>query len=161
MSFSNILSNNGGDDDLARLFDETEAAADFLPVPLGTYECHIVDGKFVTSRNGKPGYCLTLKIIDGEHIGRRLWHTCWLTPAAMPQTKRELLKFGVTSLGLLNKPLPRYIRCKCRVVIRKDDSGKEWNEVKSFEVIGIDPYEDPFAPTSNPDVAPEIDPFFF
>ena len=76
--------------------------------------------------------------------GRSTW---WMTPAAMPQTKRDLGKLGVTSLEQLENPLPRFIRCKCKLALRKDDDGNEANRLKSFEVVGIDiPEADAFAP---------------
>ena len=70
----------------------------------------------------------------------------------MPQTKRDLGKLGVTSLEQLENPLPRFIRCKCKLALRKDDDGNEANRLKSFEVIGIDILEvDAFAPTEQVD----------
>lgn len=147
MRLSDILSNDSGDD-LKKLFDETEAAGEMAPLPPGDYVAHITDGELETSRNkGTPGYKLTFKVVEGEYVGRRFWCDCWLTPAALPQTKRDLAKLGVTSLEQLEQPLPRFIRCKCKLALRRDDDGNERNRLKSFEVVGIDkPEEDPFAP---------------
>lgn len=162
MSFSDMLANNnGGDDDLARLFGQTEAAKEFSALPAGNYEAHIIEGKLEASRTkGTPGYKLTFRVISGEHQGRRLWLDLWLTPAAMPHTKRDLMKLGVTTLGQLNQPLPELIRCKCKVVVRRNDEGNEKNVVRSFEVIGIDKTENPFAPSSTADTTNDLDPFF-
>jgi hypothetical protein len=148
MRLSDILSNSGGNDDLKNLFDTTEAAGEISPLPNGEYVAHIVAGELETSRvKGTPGYKLTFKVIEGEFIGRRFWLDCWLTPAAMPQTKRDLLKLGVNSLEQLENPLPRFIRCKCKLALRRDDDGNESNRVKSFEVVGFDKADDdPFAP---------------
>ena len=67
----------------------------------------------------------------------------------MPQTKRDLGKLGVANLEQLENPLPRFIRCKCRLARRKGDDGNESNRLKSFEVLGVDPPEaDPFAPVA-------------
>ena len=33
-----------------------------------------------------PGYKIEFEILDGDYRGRKLWHDCWLTPAALPQT---------------------------------------------------------------------------
>jgi hypothetical protein len=93
--------------------------------------------------------------LDGEFAKRKVWHDCWLTEAALPQSKRDLGKLGVTSLDQLNQPLPRGIRCKVRVVLRTDDSGTQFNRVRSFEVVGIDPPEaNPFAPQPDGDGQP-------
>lgn len=153
MRLSDILAQGSGDD-LKKLFDDTEAVGEMAPLPPGDYVAHIVAGELETSRNkGTPGYKLTFKVVEAEHAGRKFWLDCWLTPAALPQTKRDLAKLGVTALEQLDRPLPRFIRCRCKLTLRRDDNGEERNRVKQFEVIGIDPPEaDPFAPAG--DVAP-------
>ena len=61
--------------------------------------------------------------------------------------KRDLAKLGVTALEQLERPLPPGIRCRVKLTLRNDDDGSEYNRVKTFEVVGIDPPEvDPFAP---------------
>jgi len=124
-------------DELARQFEEAEAAGDMMPLPRGTYRCRITDGELVTSKSGTPGYSLTFTVDDGEHKSRRLWHTLWLTPAALPMTKRDLLKLGVTSLDMLDRPLPPGIVCDVKVALRVDDDGVERNRVVSFNVVAV------------------------
>jgi len=139
----------GGDrDDLARAWDQTEAAADLGPLPRGTYIATILSGEPTASRRDTPGYKLTFQVVEGEHAGRRFWHDLWLTKAALPMTKRDLLKVGVKSLDQLDRPLPPGIRCQVRLALQRDDDGSERNRVQSFEVIGIDP-PDPFAPADD------------
>ncbi len=149
MKLSDILRDGAGDD-IRDVWDSTEAAGEMGPLPPGEYVAHIKAGELETSRtNATPGYKLTFQVIDGEFAGRRFWHDCWLTPAALPQTKRDLAKLGVTALEQLERPLPRFIRCKVKLALRRDDDGNERNRVKLFEVIGIDPPEaDPFAPAT-------------
>ena len=144
---SDIL-RNGDADRLQNAWNTTQAAGEFGLLPADEYVCHVERGELETSRsNGTPRYKLKFVVIDGEHKGRKVWHDCWLTEAAMPHTKRDLGKLGVTSLDQLERPLPPGIRCKVRVVIHKNDKGNEHNDVKSFEVVGIDtPKADPFAP---------------
>jgi len=141
-----ILNGSGGD--FNDVWNNTTAAGDFGPVPRGEYICHVTQGELESSRTkGTPGYKIEFKVIEGEHKGRKLWHDCWLTEAAMPQSKRDLGKLGISSLAQMEQPLPRWFRCKVVVVLRKDDDGIERNRVRSFEVIGIDkPEADPFAP---------------
>lgn len=152
MRLSDILASGGARDDLKKLWDQTEAAGEMGPIPAGEYIARIVAGDYETSRTkGTPGYRLTFEVLEGAYAGRRLWHDCWLTPAALPGSKRDLAKLGVTSLDQLDSPLPRWIRCRCQVALRRDDAGIERNRVKCFEVIGLDkPEEDPFAPVSAP-----------
>ncbi|QDS86103.1 hypothetical protein EC9_02610 [Rosistilla ulvae] len=152
MNLSDILAGSGGGD-IRDLWDSTEAAGEMGPLPPGEYIAHIIAGELETSRtNSTPGYKLTFSVIEGDYIGRRFWLDCWLTPAALPQTKRDVAKLGVKSLEQLERPLPRGIRCKCKLALRKDDNGDERNRVKSFDVVGIDPPEvDPFAPATPSD----------
>ena len=124
-------------DELARQYAETEAAGDMLPLPRGAYRARVTDGELVESKGGTPGYSLTFTVDDGEHKGRRLWHTAWLTPAALPMTKRDLAKLGVTSLDMLDKPLPAGFVCDVKVVVRADDDGTERNRVVSFAVVDV------------------------
>jgi hypothetical protein len=139
-------------DELARKFAETEAAGDMLPLPRGSYRCRVTDGELVTSKGGTPGYTLTFTVDDGEHKGRRLWHTAWLTEAAMPMSKRDLEKLGVTSLDMLDRPLPAGFVCDVRVALRVDDDGAERNRVVSFtvaEVLANPTADDDFASPLN------------
>jgi hypothetical protein len=129
--------NGTGRAELARQFDETEAASDLLPLPRGSYRCRVTDGELTTSKSGTPGYSLTFSVENGEHKGRRLWHTAWLTPAALPMTKRDLAKLGVTSLDMLDGQLPAGIVCDVKVVLRADDDGVERNRVVSFDVVEV------------------------
>lgn len=146
-SLSDIL-HDGERGNLSQAWASTEAAADFAPLPGGNYIAHIVSGELFTAKtNATPGYKLAFCVAESDHAGRRFWHDVWLTPAALPMAKRDLGKLGVTSLEQLELPLPPGIRCKVRLVLRKDDDGTEYNRVQSFEVIGIDsPEDDAFAP---------------
>ena len=146
---SDILNGSGGD--FNDRWNSTEAAGEFGPVPRGEYVCHVTKGELESSRSkGTPGYKVEFVILDGEFKGQRLWLNCWLTPAALAQSKRDLGKLGIVSPEMMERPLPRGIRCNVTVVLRKDDDGIERNRVRSFEVIGIDePEADPFAPSPN------------
>ena len=142
---------NGGGDSLRAAWDKTDAAGDFAPLPANTYTARIVSGELTKAKSGTAGYKLAFKVIEGEHAGRQFWHDLWLTPAALPMTKRDLAKLGVCSLEQLEQPLPPGIRVKAKLVIRKGDDGTEYNRVKSFEPDGIDGIDDDdFAPVTVP-----------
>jgi hypothetical protein len=144
-SLSDIL-HAGERDSLSQSWNSTKAAGESTPLPTGRYDCH-ASGELFTSRNGTPGYKLTFKLLDGEYAGRHVWHDRWLTPAAMPMTKRDLAKLGITSLEQLDRPLQQGIRCRMQIVQREADDGVKYNQVRSFEFMGIDtPVADPFAP---------------
>jgi hypothetical protein len=156
MKLSHIL-HNGSGGNIRDIWDTTEAASEMGPLPPGEYVAHIINGELETSRTkSTPGYKLTFRVVEGQHVGRMFWHDCWLTAAAMPQTKRDLAKIGVTSLEQLEQPLPRFIRCKCKLALRRDDDGNESNRLKTFEVVGLDlPEPDTFAPTATTNQQPE------
>jgi hypothetical protein len=134
-------------DKLQQAWQDTQAADDMGPLPPGEYTSHLITGELIQSRsNQTPGYRLTFRILEGDYAARRCWLDLWLTPAALPMTKRDLAKIGVSALDQLENAVPPRIRCKVRVALRKNDHDEEYNAVRSFEVIGIDPPEvDPFA----------------
>lgn len=144
---SDILA--GGADSLRKQWESTTAAGEFAPLPAGVYAAHVHAGELFTAKSGTAGYKITFKVIEGEFAGRFTWLDCWLTPAALPMTKRDLGKLGVTSLDQLENGAvqPDRIRCKVHVALRADDSGEQFNRVKRFDVLGIDePQADAFAP---------------
>jgi hypothetical protein len=148
-SLSEILTAGSDRDRLRRQWAEVKPADDFgKPLPRGEYIARITGGELFNSQANKtPGYKLTFTVIEGEHAGRKVWLDLWLSEAAIAMTKRDLLKLGVTVLEQLDNPLPPGIRCRLQVVVRKDDDGSERNQIRTFEVVGIDPPQlDPFAP---------------
>ncbi len=157
MKLSDILAAGSGNYDLRKLWNETTPTSDLAPLPAGEYVAHVVDGKLDRSRtNATPGYKLTFRVIEGPHNGRLLWHDCWLTPAALARSMGDLAKLGITTLEQMDQPLPRWIRVRCKVVVRNDDDGTARNRVRAFDAIGLDqPEQDPFAPDAA--VLPEAD----
>jgi hypothetical protein len=148
-SLSQILNDNDRTK-LKQAWDSAQAADDLRPLPPGEYVAHILSGELDTARTGTLGYKLTFTVVEGEHVGRRFWHDIWLTPAALPMAKRDLLKLGVNDLDQLERPLPQGIRVKAKLVLRRDDDGNEHNRVKTFDVVGIDkPEPDVFAPDTD------------
>jgi hypothetical protein len=146
MNLSQILAGSQRDT-LSKAWDSSPVAEDFGPLPAGEYVAHVTEGSATRSKSGTPGYMLTFKVAEGPHKGRLLWHDLWLTPAALPMTKRDLGKLGVRTLDQLDNPLPKGIRCRVKLVLRVGDDGREYNRVRSFEVVAIDrPEPDPFAP---------------
>jgi len=151
-SLSDILQ-QGDRESLSQAWGTTEAAEDFAPLPKGEYVARIESGELFTSeKKGTPGYKLCFRVLEGECAQRRFWHDVWLTPAALAMAKRDLAKLRVTSLEQLENPLPPGIRCRAKLTLRQDDDGNEYNRVKRFEVVGIDPPEtDAFAPKTAAD----------
>jgi hypothetical protein len=87
-----------------------------------------------------------LEVTEGDFEGRRAWCDFWLTAAALPMTKRDLAKIGVTDLAQLEQPLPVGILIRGKLALRCDDDGNESNRLTRFECAGIEP-GDAFEPT--------------
>lgn len=140
-----LAASNGGN--INDLWNSTAAADDFGPLPPGVYVCRLASGELRQAKTGTPEYVLTFRVLEGEFAKRQVWHSLYLTPAALPMAKRDLAKIGVTALEQLEGPLPKGIRCRVQVTLRKDDNNVEQNRVRSFEAISIDPPDvDAFAP---------------
>lgn len=132
-------------EDLARTFDSIEAAPEYEPVPAGTYEVDFINGAWCRSSNGTTGYTCHFEIAAGEYRGRRIYHTLWLSEAAMPYSKRELAKLGIDKLEQCEQPVPPGIFCTVKVVERTEDNGSRSNRVVRMEAGGRrqDPTGDP------------------
>jgi hypothetical protein len=123
-------------DDLARLYEETEAAPDPEPIPAGDYKARLVGGKMIRStEKGTRGFRLGFEIVEGEYSGRRVWDTSWLTREAMPTTKRKLAPLGINSLDRLREPLPENLFCTLKVTVRREDDGSLWNRVLTISDV--------------------------
>lgn len=135
-------------EELARRFDEIEAAPDFVPVPEGKYEVDLVSGEMYESQNGSKGYKCVFEVSTGDHRGRRIWHTFWLSESSMPFTKRDLQKLGINSLKRCAEPAPAGIYCTVKVKVRTDNDGTQWNRVAEIVAGGVrnDPTADPDFP---------------
>jgi hypothetical protein len=125
-------------------------APDFAPIPPGKYIAWAIDGELFNAGTGTPGYKLTFQVREGEHKGRKVWYDIWLTDAARSQARRDFAKLGVETKDQLEQPLPKWIRCEVHVTLRANDRGEEFNHVRRFDVLGIDPPDvDPFAPPAD------------
>src|SRR5262249_6700910 len=117
------------------------------PVPGDRYLAHAVDGRRSDARTGTSSYKVTFEILEGTYKGRRVWLDIWLTEANKGHAVRALGRLGTRGRAQLARPLPRGIRCEILVALRRSDDGNLHNEVREFQVVGIDPPPpEPFAP---------------
>jgi hypothetical protein len=136
---TDILRGSGGDD-FRITWDSTQAADDFGPLPPGTYLLRVLNGELFNARQkGTPGYKLQLEVAEGEFEGRYLWHDLWLTAAALPMTKRDLAKIGITREQQLEEPVPQGILVRAKVAVRRDDDRTERNRIIRIDPAGVDP----------------------
>ena len=125
-------------DDLQKLWDETEAAPDYTPVPAGNYDVRLVKMHSGKSGRGTDYVNMELRILEGEYAGRSLRHTLYLTKKAIPYTKRDLAKFGVTSMAQVDGPTPKGLRFRVWVSGRSSDDGRSFNKITAFQFLGTD-----------------------
>lgn len=145
----------GGVGDLQRVWDQTEAAAGFDPVPSGIYRVLVDSGDLTTSRsNGTPGLKLRMVVLDGEHRGRRLFHDIWLTADSMSRAKYELGQLGITQLDQLDRALPPGLIAEVVVSCRNGDDGVPYNKVRSLKAIPPEVPVDGFAPPATDEGTP-------
>jgi hypothetical protein len=142
---------------MLRAWEQTAAAAEYGPLPAGNYKARLTAVELFTAKGkGTPGVKLTLAIVEpAEYDGRKAWHDLWLTAAALPATKRDLAKIGITDPEQLDQPVPEGIILAIRVAVRRDDDGTERNRITRFELDHIEaPAPNPF-PEANGDLDDE------
>ncbi len=146
----------GDTQSLESAWNETEAAADFEPLPAGEYIGYVSGGELGESRNGTPRYRVKFTVHEGEHVGRVLTHDSWLTGKALPLAKRDLGKLGISSVADLHRPLAQPVRVRAKVALRTDDDGTRYNRIRGFDVEATPPAATPTAaarpaePTTDP-----------
>lgn len=146
-TFQNENNNDGDDKNLESLWNSSQPAPDDEPVPRGNYLTKIVEGKRGQANNGTKFYQTKHIIQDGDRTGQAVFQKYWLTNNAMPRTRRELAKHGITSFEQLDSPLPAELVCETRIVIEESDDGYRSNKIVRLKVVRVEEKRaDPFAP---------------
>tara|TARA_R110000824_G_scaffold66299_3_gene172176 strand:+ start:17177 stop:17683 length:507 start_codon:yes stop_codon:yes gene_type:complete len=90
--------NDGKNDWLSDLWSQTEAAEQKPrreKIPAGEYIAAVEGLKLEATKQGKPKFTFTLKIVDGVLSGRLLWKSCVpSSPAAMAYFKADVAMCG-------------------------------------------------------------------
>jgi hypothetical protein len=158
MNLSSIFSdsNTGAGAGGLGAFDSTPPAPEFAPLPAGVYSARVLKGEFTTTKAGADAYRLQFKIAEGEHVGKTVIRTWTFSPKALPYTKRDLASFGLTSSAKLLAPFPepgREYLVRLVVVLQRDDTGIERNDIKKIDIIRVDE-----SPTAAPPAPPTAGP---
>lgn len=124
---------------LAAEFDSTTPAEQLEPVPAGEYPARWVAAELDQSRLGKPLFLGRFEISTGLYTGRRFSYRWFLTPAALPYARRDLAALGLTSFAQLQCGALPKAPVRLRVVLRRDDSGHSFNEVRAVLPGSADP----------------------
>lgn len=137
LSLAQSIRESGGEtqsQSWAEAWNTTEAAGLYAPLPSGKYAARAIRGELGNNRKGTPRYRVDFEIIEGEHVGRRLAHEFYLTPAALPLSKRDLGMLGIERPEQMEHPL-RPVRVVLRVALRVDDDGTQFNLVRGIERV--------------------------
>lgn len=147
MSLQDILRNQSKPvQDALSAFDDAKAAPDIARVPAGEYECVVAAIKMTESRNGIPVCRLVLRITTGNCEGQFVFSDNYLSPDAMPYTKRRLSAIGFSTAKQLTAPLQNEVYVIVRVVQHMGDDGTAYTKVTDYRHLRtVAPKSDPFA----------------
>ncbi|HRR82453.1 MAG TPA: DUF669 domain-containing protein [Planctomycetota bacterium] len=121
-------------------WQETEAAAEgsFEPLPEGDYKCLVIDADLIKSSNDNLGLNVQFEVLEGEHEGRHVWHSFWLTGKNLPYVKRDLgiLGYEAKSASDLMKAKSHLMNKKAILRVGVEEyEGRTRNRVKWFARI--------------------------
>ncbi|MBI3820081.1 MAG: DUF669 domain-containing protein [Planctomycetes bacterium] len=80
-------------DSLDDAYENATPASD-LSLPPGWYRIKVFSAELSQSSNAKPFLKLEFVILDGDHTGEIINRYFWLSPAAIPFSKRDLASLG-------------------------------------------------------------------
>jgi hypothetical protein len=106
-------------------------------LPPGTYTGTLIASRIVRSLRTKNVGVMLLWEIPRQVRAKRVWRTLWLSPAALPRTKRELARLGVRTLADLDNDPPVRPGALCRLVIagKTSSDGCYESRIVSWEVL--------------------------
>lgn len=144
---------------LADAFNGTAPAEVLDPLPAGEYQARAVNARLDETRTGTPFYGVRLEVVTGEHTGRLLWGRWYLSPAALPYSRRDLAALGLDAFAKLERGDVPGGLLRVRVALRRDDDGTTRNEVRAVlpgapPPLARPPVSAPPAPPAEP-VPPE------
>lgn len=131
-----------------QLYDSAGSADDALPP--GDYEVEVTKAEAKTSKNGKPMYAVTCKVVSGPHAKRGVWHNIVVSPEnpnAMRMFFLNMKAFGIGEDFFKRAPSPSHDqvaaalvgrRCKMTLAVQTTGAYAGRNEVKKI------------APSANP-----------
>ena len=117
-------------------WQETEPAQEgsFEPLPEADYELIVIDAEMAKSSAGNVGLNVQFEVTQGDHEGRYVYHTFWLTKPNLKFVKRDLAILGYepASVAEILKAKPKLMHKK--VVARL---GQETYDGKTFAVVRV------------------------
>jgi hypothetical protein len=145
------------------LVGQAAEVQDYAPLPPGPYTVQVESAEVKQTKTGKVMYALTLKVVEGEHAGRKVWNNLVVSPES-PQALgfffRDMAALGADRAFFQGNPsepdvCARIInaRAVARVDLQKNDPTR--NEVKSLSAAT----GGEAAPAAAPAAAPPSSPF--
>ncbi len=115
----------------------SDAPFESAELPPGTYTGTLMMSRIVRSWRSKSVGVALYWDVQLRHGKKRVWRTLWLSPAALPRTKRELAQLGVRTLADLDNdpPVPAGAICKLVIADRRDRDGYVETRIVHWEVL--------------------------
>lgn len=126
------------------------------PLPGGVYAARTVRGEFTPAEKDAGGrvvkaarYRITFEVLQPEaHAGKTVRRTWTFSEKAIGYARRDLALFGLDSGAKLLQPFPAETTfvCKLTVAHKREEDGREFNDVKGISVLKTEPHApNPFA----------------
>lgn len=109
--------------------------ADYSVLPVGTYNCRVSNVEESATNNGDIMWNFTFEVVDGEHIGRRIFDRLVFSAKAMSRVKLICKRFGLNVDGEIDLVpsmfLDKYIRLDLEIeeYLDKERKTKQRNSV--------------------------------
>jgi hypothetical protein len=112
------------------------SCGEFLP---GTYTGTLVKSRVVRSPNTRNVGVTLWWELDAPGFHKTVYRTLWLSPNALPRSKRELAMFGIRTLEDLDNDPPVPLGSVCRIVIdtRLQRDGYYETQIVRWDVVDV------------------------
>ena len=145
-----------------------DAPDNYTPLAPDKYQVECESAEAKTTKTGKTMFALTLKVVEGQNAGRKLWTNIVISPenaVALSIAFRHFAALGADTPFFATDPDDATVcakliggRATATVVLRKDDLSK--NEVKDLSAsAGGDPLAATPAQSAPAPSTPPADPF--
>ncbi len=117
---------------------KTAEEGSYDPIPPGDYEGIVIDAKLTESQGGNVGLNTQFEVTKGEHEGRYIYHTFWVTSKNIPYVKRDMGMLGYSPNSAADLVNAKRFIMNRRIILhvgQEEYEGKMRNKVRGFSKI--------------------------